>query len=420
VREELEALARRVLKTPPAFVPGETFVPVTAPVYGVEELVNGMEAVLEFKPAAGRWASKLEMMLSKQFNVHAARLTNSGSSANLLAVAAMNAIKGSEVITVAAAFPTTVAPLVQHGLTPVFVDVDPTTANVDVTQLEAALSPWTCGVMLAHTLGNPFNIDAVLAFCTKHNLWLIEDACDAFGATWRGQPVGSFGNLATLSFYPAHHMTTGEGGVVLCRSENCKAVTSLRDWGRSCWCDPGADGTCGNRFGQTHGSLPDGYDHKYVYSHLGYSLRMTDMQAAIGVAQMARMPAGISARRENWNALHSAFSNFDFDLILPSIEAHANPSPFGFLISVDPDAKFTRNEIVQHLERHKIATRPLFAGNLTRHPAMAKVNFRTVGKLTNTDFLMNNAFWIGVHPGITPEMRGYMIEVVRDFVMGAQ
>lgn len=439
LKRDIESLAIAALdaRTAPPFVPGETVVPVTAPVYGHQELVNAITAVLEFQPAAGHWATKLEVMLAKWFGVRAARLTNSGSSANLLALAALMRVpvnqrrvyRGDEVITVAAAFPTTVAPIVQHGLIPVFVDVEWDTANIDVQRLEDALSPQTRVVMLAHTLGNPFNVAAVKAFCNKHDLWLIEDCCDAVGATWEGQKVGSFGDLATLSFYPAHHMTMGEGGAVLipegrATSDLRHIVTSLRDWGRDCWCAPGRDNTCGKRFAvppEVRRSLPADWDHKYTYSHLGYNMRVTDMQAAIGVAQMARLDSGIQARRANWYAYLNAFAHpapLDF-FNLPTRESTASPSPFGFLISTCARTPFTREQIVRHLEAKKIQTRPLFAGNLLRHPAMRGVLHRSIGNLPNTDYLMRNAFWIGVHPGITPEMRAYVIDTINTFTQGA-
>lgn len=433
LKVSIEALARAAIQPRPEFVRGQTLVPVTAPNFDWQEIANAVSAAVDFKPAAGPWADKLEAMLAKRFEVHAARLTNSGSSANLLAISALmspllgrDRLKpGDEVITVAACFPTTVAPIIQCGLVPVFVDVDLATANVDVTQLEAAVSPArTRAVFLAHTLGNPFNVSAVQDFCQKHDLFLIEDACDAVGATWgpSKQPVGSFGDLATLSFYPAHHMTMGEGGAVLVRHSPMyggallQAVTSLRDWGRACYCKPGVDNTCGERFSGSFGLLPKGYDHKYVYSHLGYNLKVTDMQAAIGVAQMAKLPAGIKARQWNWQLLKEDLANLSRFFVLPEMTEGGEASPFGFLLSVRPEAPFTRDAIVQHLEQMKVQTRALFAGNLIHHPAMHDVRYRVVGELENTNMLMAHAFWIGVHPGITNEMGMYMRDTIRHFV----
>lgn len=432
--DPLVALLRRDLYQPKLFEPGKTHIPATAPTYGPEEIANAIEAALEFRPAAGRWAARLEKALSDFFfgeGHGTARLTNSGSSANLLAVAALMSPElggarlkpGDEVITVAAGFPTTIAPIVQLGLVPVFVDVTPPTYNVDATQLTRAVSERTRAVMLAHTLGFPFNVEAVGGFCQRNGLYLIEDNCDAVGAAFRLRSsgyfrnTGTFGDLATLSFYPAHHMTTGEGGAVLMRMSPqdasderlVKIVTSLRDWGRDCYCAPGRENTCGKRFAQQHGGLPFGYDHKYVYSHLGFNLKMTDMQAAIGCAQVAKLRDFIDARRRNWEFYRRELQLPG--LTLADASPHAHASPFGFLITVDAlTCKLSRDALVRALEAKRIGTRPLFAGNILRQPAMKNVkHVLPFGLLEETDRAMLNAFWIGVGPWLTEEMREYVV-----------
>jgi len=323
---------------------------------------------------------------------------------------------GDEVITVAAGFPTTVNPIVQSGMVPVFLDIDLATHNIDVTNLERAISPRTRAVMIAHTLGNPFDLDAVMDVVNRHDLWLIEDNCDALGSTYRGRKTGTFGHLATASFYPAHHITMGEGGCVLTSQPRLKTlVESFRDWGRDCWCAPGQSNTCGKRFEWDLGELPFGYDHKYIYSHLGYNLKLTDMQAAVGVAQLKKLPEFIEKRKRNWRHLHDGLARYQEYLILPEATPHGDPSWFGFLLTVRPDAPFDRNVLISFLEEHKIATRLLFAGNLIRQPAYQRVKHRVVGELVNTDTVVTQTFWIGVYPGLTPEMIEYVLHVFERF-----
>ncbi len=405
-----------------SFVPGETPVPVSGRVFDAAELQSLVDASLDFWLTTGRFAHEFERRFAKVFGVRHAILVNSGSSANLLALTALTSPSlgerrlrpGDEVITVAAGFPTTVNPILQNGLVPVFLDVTVPTFNVDAGQLEAALGPRTRAVMLAHTLGNPFDLGRVRAFAEAHGLWLIEDCCDAVGATYDGRPVGTFGDLATVSFYPAHHITMGEGGSVLTGSPALeKIVESLRDWGRDCWCDPGKENTCGKRFDWQLGGLPHGYDHKYIYSHIGYNLKATDMQAAVGVAQLDKLPGFIAARRGNFARLHEGLRELEDVLELPEATACSEPSWFGFPMLVRPGAPFTRQELVRHLESRKIGTRLVFAGNLTRQPAYAEATYRVVGDLSTTDRVMRDAFWIGVYPGLTPAMLDYMVDSIR-------
>jgi CDP-6-deoxy-D-xylo-4-hexulose-3-dehydrase len=338
--------------------------------------------------------------------------------------------KGDEVITVAAGFPTTVTPLIQNGLVPVFVDVTLPTYNLDASQLEAARSTRTRAVMVAHTLGNPFDLDAVTSFCKKHDLWLVEDNCDASGSLYKGRKTGTFGDVSTLSFYPPHHMTMGEGGAVLCNTDEMKrAIESLRDWGRDCWCKSGVDNTCGKRFQWKLGTLPYGYDHKYVYSHLGYNLKITDMQAAVGVAQLAKLDEFGRKRRENWKFFREAFRDLEEHFILPESTEGADPSWFGFMLTVRPESRLKREAIIRHLEQGKVQTRMLFAGNLLRQPAMVELSkqakaeggpspFRVISELTNTDLIMNQSFWIGVYPGLTAAQREYVVEALHAAVLG--
>jgi len=418
------------------FVPGSSPVKYAGRVYDEADMLALVESSIEFWLTGGRWHRRLEDRLAKWYGVAAARLVNSGSSANLLASASLTAHewgerrlrRGDEVITVAAGFPTTVAPLIQLGLVPVFVDVHLPTYNIDVTQLDAALSDRTRAVSLAHTLGNPFDLDAVIAFCRRHNLWLIEDNCDAAGSLYGGRKTGTFGDVATLSFYPPHHMTTGEGGAILSpNDEMTRVIESLRDWGRDCWCQPGIDNTCGKRFAWQLGDLPAGYDHKYTYSRLGYNLKLSDMQAAVGVTQLEKLDRFVAVRRENWAFYREALADLGDVLILPEATPNSDPSWFGFMLMVREDAPFTRDEIVRHLESKKIQTRMLFAGNLVRQPAMTTLvaqrqadgeppPFRIAGDLRQTDAIMSRGFWFGVYPGLTPEMRGYVAEEVRTFV----
>jgi len=403
------------------FIPGETPVLYSGRVFDDKELVNLVESALDFWLTSGHFARQFEQEFAQFFGTHHAMLVNSGSSANLLALSCLTSPKldnqrlhpGDEVITLAAGFPTTVNPIVQCRLMPVFVDVTIPTYNIDVRQLEAALSERTRVIMLAHTLGNPFDLAAVVDFAQRHNLWLIEDCCDAIGATYNGQKVGTFGDLATASFYPAHHITMGEGGCVLTNQPLLKTlVQSFRDWGRDCWCEPGKENTCSKRFGWQLGDLPYGYDHKYIYSHIGYNFKVTDMQAAVGVAQLKKLPAFIEARRHNFQVLYEGLCDLEEFFILPKATPGSNPSWFGFPLAVRPNAPFTRNQVVQYLEKHRIATRLLFGGNLVRQPAYCNtdVQYRVAGNLRNSDFVMNQVFWIGVYPGLSQRMLEYILE----------
>ncbi|OFX24725.1 MAG: lipopolysaccharide biosynthesis protein RfbH [Anaeromyxobacter sp. RBG_16_69_14] len=439
IRQRVRALVALRQASEPPFVPGETPIRYAGRVYGTEEVENLVESALEFWLTAGRWAERLEKDLASWYGLRSASLVSSGSSANLLAFAALTSHvwgerriePGDEVITVAAGFPTTVAPILQHGAVPVFVDVTLPTYNVDTSALEEALSPRTKAVVLAHTLGNPFDVDAVTAFCERHGLWLVEDNCDANGSLYQGRKTGTFGDVATLSFYPPHHMTTGEGGAVLCDQPQLKRVLeSFRDWGRDCWCPSGKDDTCRRRFSRQLGDLPPGYDHKYTYSHLGYNLKMTDMQASVGVAQLGRLESFGRARRDNWAWFREALAPLEEFLVLPEPTPGSDPSWFGFLLTVREGAPFTRDQIVRHLEEHKIQTRMLFAGNLVRQPAMTMLAaqaasggrptpFRVVGELRNTDRIMNRSFWFGVYPGMTGAMRDYVAQTVTEVVRGS-
>ena len=410
---------------PPApFVPGVSPIPVSGRVFDADDLVSLTHATLDFWLTTGRFADQFETQLARTVGVRHALLCNSGSSANLLALAALTSpslgddrlLPGDEVVTVAAGFPTTVNPILQNGLTPVFVDIELGTYDADPARIAAAMGPRTRAIMLAHTLGNPFNLDAIRAVADAHNLWFIEDNCDALGAQYRGQSTGTFGDLATLSFYPAHHITTGEGGAVLTSQPKLKKIVeSFRDWGRDCWCAPGKTDTCGKRFDWQLGDLPAGYDHKYIYAHVGYNLKATDMQAAIGVSQLAKLPRFIEARRRNWRRLREGLQHAGEFLILPEPTPQSDPSWFGFALTVRPSAPFTRHELVQFLESRRIGTRLLFGGNLLRQPAYRQIQHRVVGDLANTDLVMANTFWFGVYPGITDPMVDYVIESVDEF-----
>lgn len=410
-----------------AFVAGQTYIPVTGKVVDIDDLLNVVDASLDLWLTAGRFADSFESRLAEYIGVKYSSLTTSGSSANLLAFTALTSHKlnvkrvepGSEVITVAAGFPTTVAPIVQNRCVPVFVDVDIETGDVDVSKLAAAVTPKTRAIMLAHTLGNPFDLATVTAFAKEHHLYLIEDCCDALGATYQGRKVGTFGDVATLSFYPAHQITMGEGGAVLTnRASTRLLIESFRDWGRDCWCDPGKDNTCGKRFNWKLGDLPRGYDHKYTYSHIGYNLKVTDMQAAIGVSQLAKLDDFVARRRENFANYKEAFfaEGFDEHFILPKATPGSNPSWFGFLLTVRKGSPLKRHDIVQYLEAHQIGTRQLFAGNLIKQPAFKGVEYRVVGSLDGTDKIMNDSFWIGVWPGIGPAERAYVIDTFRTMI----
>ncbi|MCP5098457.1 MAG: lipopolysaccharide biosynthesis protein RfbH [Chloroflexi bacterium] len=406
------------------FTPGESDVPVSGRVFDSDEMVHLVDASLDFWLTTGRYAEQFEKEFAHYMGVRHALLCNSGSSANLLALSALTShtLKerqlqpGDEVITVAAGFPTTINPIVQNQLTPVFLDVDLSTYNVSTTYLEKAITPKTKAIMIAHTLGNPFDLETVTAVANKHNLWLIEDNCDAVGARYNGRLTGSFGHISTVSFYPAHHITMGEGGCVLTnRPQLKKLIESFRDWGRDCWCAPGVADTCGKRFDWQLGDLPHGYDHKYIYSHIGYNFKLTDMQAAVGVAQLKKLPTFIDVRQRNWQQLYDGLKPFEEFLLLPAATPNSDPSWFGFLLSVQPDAPFSRNALIQHLEDNHVATRLLFSGNITRQPAYQNVDYRVVGDLTNTDFVMNNTFWIGVYPKLTSQMIEYAISVFANF-----
>ena len=422
VREKILALAEEYFQAAfpeRVFVPGETPVPVSGKVIDPGDLAAVIDSALDCWFTTGRFAEDFERKLARFVGVRGASLVNSGSSANLLAVSALTSPKlgdrrlkpGDEVLTVAAGFPTTVNPILQNRLVPVFLDVVLPTYEIDVSQLEAARSEKTKAVMIAHTLGNVFDLDAVLSFVDKYNLWLIEDCCDALGSTWKGRKVGTFGDIATISFYPAHHITMGEGGAVLTDKPNLQVIIeSFRDWGRDCWCDPGRENTCGKRFSWQLGDLPCGYDHKYTYSHVGYNLKLTDMQAAVGVAQLEKLDGFVEARRRNFRALREGLRGLEEFFLLPEATPHAEPSWFGFPIAVRPEAPFTRNHVTALLEERKIATRLLFAGNLTRQPAYRDCAYRVAGSLANTDFVMNQVFWIGLYPGLGPETIEYMLD----------
>lgn len=423
LRAQIRALVAEYYKEAfpsPDFLGGEMPVPVSGRVFDATEIQALVDASLDFWLTTGRFAAQFEREFAKIFGIRHAVLVNSGSSANLVALSCLTSPTlserqlrpGDEVITVAAGFPTTVNPIVQNRLVPVFVDVTVPTYNVDVTQLEAAVSDRTRAIMLAHTLGNPFDLEQVTAFAQRHNLWLIEDCCDAVGATYQGRPVGTFGDLATVSFYPAHHITMGEGGCVLTNKPGLKKLAeSFRDWGRDCWCEPGKDNTCGKRFDWQLGELPHGYDHKYTYSHIGYNLKLTDMQAAVGVAQLPKLPAFIAARRRNFKALYEGLRDLEQYLILPEATPEAEPSWFGFPMAVRPEGPFTRDQVVRNLEAQKIGTRLLFGGNLVRQPAYQQVRYRAVGDLVNSDFVMHHVFWIGVYPGLSETMTDFVVDV---------
>ena len=422
----LTAEYARVAHAERPFVAGESPVPVSGKVYGAEEMTSLVDSALDFWLTTGRFNEAFEKKLTRYLGVRKGALTvNSGSSANLVALTSLTshllgprALKaGDEVITAASGFPTTVNPILQNGLTPVFVDVDIPTYNVDVAALEAAIGEKTRAIMLAHTLGNPFALDAVMRLAKKHGLWVVEDCCDALGATYDGQMVGTFGDAGTLSFYPAHHITMGEGGAVFTSNALVRrAMESIRDWGRDCYCAPGMDNTCKQRFGWQLGDLPFGYDHKYTYSHLGYNLKITDMQAAVGLAQMDRLDGFIGTRRDNFRYLHDALGRLAEFFILPEATPRADPSWFGFLLTVRPSAPFERDELVKYLNEHKVATRLLFGGNLIRQPYMKGRPYRVAGSLANADIITDRTFWVGVYPGLSRRHLDYMVDHIGAFV----
>jgi CDP-6-deoxy-D-xylo-4-hexulose-3-dehydrase len=425
IREMVRDYYREAFPERP-FVPSLSAVPVAGRVFDEQELELLVDSSLDFWLTTGRFAEQFERGFADFVGVREAVLVNSGSSANLLALTALTSQKlrdrrlrpGDEVITLAAGFPTTVNPIVQNGLVPVFVDVQLPTFNVDVTYLEAALSDRTRAIIFAHTLGNPFDLGAVTAFVKKHDLWLIEDCCDALGSTYRGQKVGTFGDLSTVSFYPAHHITMGEGGCVLTNKPQMRTlVESFRDWGRDCWCAPGKENTCGKRFDWQLGELPHGYDHKYIYSHIGYNLKATDMQAAVGVAQMKKLPAFIEARKRNFAYLVAGLKDTEEYFVLPEATPDSDPSWFGLPLLVRETAPFSRTALMEFLNSRKIGTRQLFGGNLVRQPAYADINYRAASDLQTSDRVMNQAFWIGVYPGLTPAMLDYVLETMNEIAL---
>jgi CDP-6-deoxy-D-xylo-4-hexulose-3-dehydrase len=407
------------------FMPGLSVVPPSGKLMGSLELKNMVAASLEGWLTTGRFNAEFEIRLANFIGIKHLITVNSGSSANLVAFSTLTSPKlgkraiqkGDEVISVAAGFPTTVNPILQFAAVPVFVDIDRLTHNIDASKIEAAISPKTKAVMLAHSLGNPFNLDVVTTLCKRYDLWLIEDCCDALGTTYRGQMVGTFGDIGTLSFYPAHHITMGEGGAVFTKHDELKAIAeSFRDWGRDCYCQPGKDNTCGKRFCHNLGDLPHGYDHKYTYSHLGYNLKITDMQAACGLAQLERAPEFIQARRANFAFLKERLKGCEEFVNLPEATEHSDPSWFGFPITLKDNCPVTRLDLLTYLDQNKVGTRLLFAGNLIRQPYMAGAHYRISGDLTNTDNVMNNTFWIGVQPALTQEMLEYSASKIESYL----
>jgi CDP-6-deoxy-D-xylo-4-hexulose-3-dehydrase len=419
LREQISALVREyatIAMAPQPFFPGVSAVPPSGKLLDARELQFMVDASLDGWLTTGRFNAEFEKKLAAFIGVNHLITVNSGSSANLVAFSTLTSPKlgiraiqkGDEVIGVAAGFPTTVNPIIQFGAVPVFVDVDPLTHNIDVTKIEAAISPKCKAIMLAHSLGNPFNLDIVTGLCKKYGLWLIEDCCDALGSTYRGQMVGTFGDIATLSFYPAHHITMGEGGAVFTNNDELKTIAeSFRDWGRDCYCQPGKDNTCGKRFCQQSGEMPFGYDHKYTYSHLGYNLKITDMQAACGLAQLEKASQFIKARKKNFAFLKERLKVCEEFLNLPIPTEHSDPSWFGFPITLKENCPVTRLDLLNYLDQNKVGTRLLFAGNITRQPYMKGKNYRISGELKNTDYVMNNTFWIGVQPSLNEEMLEY-------------
>ena len=428
IRKEILALTKKYYKQKfqkKEFVAGKDIVKYAGRVFNEDELTNLVDSSLDFWLTAGRYAEEFETEFAKYFGINNAILVNSGSSANLVALSALTSpllkdrqLKpGDEVITAAAGFPTTVAPIVQNRLTPVFVDMELDTYNIDPAELEKALSPKTKAIFIAHTLGNPWDIDSVIGIAKKHNLWVIEDNCDALGSKYNNKLTGTFGDISTVSFYPAHHITMGEGGCVITDNNIlARAAISYRDWGRDCYCGPGKNNSCGKRFTKKYGDLPVGYDHKYVYSHIGYNLKVTDMQAAVGVSQLKKLPGFINKRKRNFSLLYEGLKEFENKLILPKSDPKSDPSWFAFTISVRPDVGFTRNELVEYLEKHLIETRNLFAGNITKQPAYLDINYRKIGALPNTDFIMNNTFFIGVYPGSGETEIDYVLAKFKKFL----
>jgi CDP-6-deoxy-D-xylo-4-hexulose-3-dehydrase len=429
LRSEILSLTQTyadLLLAPKKFTPGDDPVPVSGKVLTSEDFTALVDSSLDGWLTAGRFTADFERQLAQFVGARSALFVNSGSSANLVALSGLTSKKlgdralkpGDEVLTVAMGFPTTVNPIIQNGLKPVVVDVDLDTLDVNSQRLEEAISPKTKAIMMAHTLGNPFDLDTVQRLCKENNLWLIEDSCDALGSTYKGQRTGSFGDTATLSFYPAHHITTGEGGAVFVKSPLVKKqIESFRDWGRDCYCETGKDNTCAKRFGWQLGDLPEGYDHKYTYSHIGYNLKATDMQAALGLTQLAKVEFFIKKRKENYEYLKKHLSGVD-GLSIAQATPNSDPSWFGCPITIDPKHYVNREDLLRFLDSRKIGTRLLFAGNIMKQPAYKDVDFRVVGDLTNTDVIMTSSFWIGVYPGLTTQMMDYVIDSITDFMSG--